>query len=262
MTLPPAWRARLLAVAAGVAAGLAHPPFGLIAGIAAYGLLMRLSETDGPGPLRSAFFRGWLAGVGYFAVGTHWITEPFLVDAANQGWMAPFALLSMSGGLALFWGLAALIHRISGARGPWRVLVFAGALALCEWLRGHVLTGFPWDLPGESWRAGSAPSQMASVVGTYGLSWITIALGAAAGLLWEAGRARIVAGAAIVAVLAGLYGFGAARLAGRVAAGPDAPLVRLVQGNIDQKEKWRPENLDMVFSTYVRLSTQGAPSSA
>ncbi|WP_340646351.1 apolipoprotein N-acyltransferase [Phenylobacterium sp.] len=258
LPLTPAWRARILAVVAGIGAGLAHPPFGLIVGIAAYGLLMWLAETDGPRPLRSAFFRGWLAGVGYFAVSTHWITEPFLVDAANQGWMAPFALLAMSGGLALFWGLASLIYRAADVKGPWRVLVFAGALALCEWLRGHVLTGFPWDLPGESWRAGSAPSQAASVVGTYGLSWITIALGAAVALLWETGRTRIVAGGAIVATLAGLYGLGALRLAGAEPSGPDAPMVRLVQGNIDQKEKWRPENLDMVFSTYVRLSTQEA----
>ncbi|WP_249778002.1 apolipoprotein N-acyltransferase [Phenylobacterium glaciei] len=258
VALTAAWRARILAVLAGVGAGLAHPPFGLIVGVAAYGLLMWLSETDGPKPLRSAFFRGWLAGVGYFAVGAHWITEPFLVDAANQGWMAPFALIAMSGGLALFWGLAALIYRAAGIKGPWRVLVFAGALALCEWLRGHVLTGFPWDLPGETWRAGSAPSQAASVVGTYGLSWITIALGAAVALLWEAGRTRIVGAVAIVAMLAGLYGFGALRLSDGVAARPDAPLVRIVQGNIDQKEKWRPENLDMVFSTYVRLSTQGS----
>ncbi|WP_421933656.1 apolipoprotein N-acyltransferase [Phenylobacterium sp.] len=260
MTLPltPAWRARILAVLAGIGAGLAHPPFGLILGIAAYGLLMWLAETDGPRPRRSAFFRGWLAGVGYFAVGTHWITEPFLVDAANQGWMAPFALLLMSGGLALFWGLAALIYRIAGARGPWRVLVFAGALTLCEWLRGHVLTGFPWDLPGEAWRAGSPPSQVAAYVGTYGLSWITVALGASVALLWEAGRTRRVAAAAIVLTLAALYGFGALRLSRAVETAATAPLVRIVQGNIDQKEKWKPENLDMVFSTYVRLTTRPA----
>lgn len=256
--LTAAWRARILAVASGVGAALAHPPFGLIVGIAAYGLLMWLSETDGPRPLRSAFFRGWLAGVGYFAVSTHWITEPFLVDAANQGWMAPIALLAMSGGLALFWGLAALLYRAADVKGPWRVLVFAGLLALCEWLRGHVLTGFPWNLPGESWRAGSAPSQMASVVGAYGLSWITIALGAGVALLWETGRTRVIGGVAIAATLAGLYGFGALRVAGAKPPGPDAPMVRLVQGNIDQKEKWRPENLDMVFSTYVRLSTRQA----
>jgi hypothetical protein len=57
-----------------------------------------------PRPLRSAFLRGWLAGLAYFGLGTWWIAEAFMVDAANQGWMAPFAVAAMAGGLALFWG--------------------------------------------------------------------------------------------------------------------------------------------------------------
>ena len=77
--------------------------------------MMRMAETTGPRPRRSAFFRGWLAGVGYFAVGVWWITEAFLVDAAAHGWMAPFALLLMAGGLALFWGLAALAYRLASS---------------------------------------------------------------------------------------------------------------------------------------------------
>jgi apolipoprotein N-acyltransferase len=61
----------------------------------------------------------------------------------------------MAGGLALFWGLAALLYRLIRPPGVRRVLVFAGAFAVLEWTRGHVLTGFPWNLPGETWRAGS-----------------------------------------------------------------------------------------------------------
>jgi len=63
-----------------------------------------------------------------------------------------------------------------GARGTGRVLVFAGCLSGFEWLRGHLFTGLPWDLPGETWRAGSALSQMASDVGAYGLTWFTVAI--------------------------------------------------------------------------------------
>lgn len=239
---------------------MAHPPFGLLPGLLGYAAMMRLAETDGPRPLRSAFFRGWLAGVGYFGVGVWWITEAFLVDAAAHGWMAPFALLLMAGGLALFWGLAAWLYRLSRPRGPWRVVVFAGALALLEWTRSHVFTGFPWNLPGETWRAGGAVSQFAAVVGPYGLSWLTIALAAAAATLFDPGarRARFAPPAVALAVLAGLFAFGAWRLAGAPAADPAAPLIRVVQADIDQKDKWKPENLDAIVSTYVELSSRPA----
>lgn len=154
----PRWYAPLTALAGGLAAGLAHPPFGLLPGLLGFSLiLLRLETAQGPRPLRQAFLLGWLAGLGYFGISTWWIGEPFLVDAAVYGWMAPFAIVLMGGGLALFWGAAATAYRALRPRSAWKVLVFAGVFAAAEWLRGHVLTGFPWNLVGESWRAGSAP---------------------------------------------------------------------------------------------------------
>jgi apolipoprotein N-acyltransferase len=255
-----AWTERSWTLLAGLAAGFAHPPFGVIAGLLGYALMLRMLDAPAGRPLRQAFFRGWLAGLGYFAVSVWWVVEPFMVDAKTQGWMAPFGLTFLAGGLALFWGVAALVYRALRPRGFGRVLVFAGCLAGVEWLRGHVLTGFPWDLPGETWRAGSAPSQMASVTGVYGLSWITLVLAAAPGLLFDARprRARAVALGLALAGLAGLYGFGAARLAGAVATPRNAPQVRVVQANIDQKEKWRVENLNLIFATYLDLSRRPA----
>lgn len=250
------WRARIGALAGGLAAGFAHPPFGLIVGVLGYGLWLWSAETESRRPLRSAFFRGWLAGVGYFAVSVWWIAEAFLVDAATYGWMAPFAVLLLGGGLAIFWGLAGLLYRLSRPQGVWRVLVFAGCVALLEWMRGHVFTGFPWNLPGETWRAGGLISQSASLIGAYGLTWVTVALGAApAVLLGPVGQRVRYAGFGLVALaLAGMAGFGAQRLSQAPATAADAPRVVIVQANIDQKEKWRPENLDQIVTTYLRLS--------
>jgi apolipoprotein N-acyltransferase len=246
----------LLAVAGGLAAGLAHPPFGLLPGLLGYGLVMRAAETEGPRPLRSAFFRAWLAGLGYFAISVWWITEAFLVDAASHGWMAPFALLLMAGGLSLFWGLGGLLYRRADIKGPWRVLVFAGCLALVEWVRSHIFTGFPWNLPGETWRAGGAISQGSALVGPYALSWLTMAFGAAFALTLDRGarRARLLPPAIALLLLGGLFAFGAWRLSGAPPTSDGAPLVRIVQANIDQKEKWRPENLDAIIDAYVGLS--------
>jgi apolipoprotein N-acyltransferase len=87
------WRARGLALLAGLAAALAHPPFGVLPGLLGYAVLLWLLDAiDGPRPLRSAFLRGWLMGLSYFGLSTWWIAEAFMVDAANQGWMAPFAV--------------------------------------------------------------------------------------------------------------------------------------------------------------------------
>jgi apolipoprotein N-acyltransferase len=258
------WSGRGLALLAGAAAGLAHPPFGFLPGLLGYALLLALIDAEDPRPLRSALFRGWLAGVGYFSVSMWWITEPFMVDAKEQGWMAPFALILMAGGLALFWALAAGLYRALQPRGTGRILVFAGCLAGFEWLRGHVLTGLPWDLPGETWAAGSAPSQMAAVVGAYGLTWITLAIAAAPAVLAQAQsqrrgwRAKALALGLAALALAGLYGFGAWRLDSAARPRPGAPVIRVVQANIDQKNKWKPENLGMVFETYVDLTTRKA----
>lgn len=259
MTWKQGWPARALALLAGAAAGLAHPPFGLLPGLLGYALLLALVDASDARPVRSALFRGWLAGVGYFSVGMWWITEPFMVDAKEQGWMAPFALVLMAGGLALFWAAAAGLYRALKPGGIGRVLVFAGCLAGFEWLRGHVLTGLPWDLPGETWAAGSAPSQAASLVGAYGLTWITLVIAAAPAVLAQpGGRSKAAALGLAALALAGLYGFGAWRLdhAAKPVAG--APMIRVVQANIDQKDKWKPENLQMVFDTYVDLTTRPA----
>ena len=254
------WTRALLALCAGLAVALAHPPFGVLPGLLGLALLLRLGDGAGPRrPLASAFFRGWLAGLGYFALSVWWVTEAFLVDAAAHGWMAPFALIFLAGGLALFWGAGLLLYRLIAPQGPGRVLVFAGALALVEWLRGNILTGFPWNLVGEAWRAGGAPSQAAALVGAYGLTWLTLVLAASPAVLpgLEPQRRRIV-GASALGLLVLLYAGGFWRLATAPAARDSAAVVRIVQADVDQKDKWRPENLDLIFDDYLRLSTQPA----
>jgi apolipoprotein N-acyltransferase len=253
------WAPRGAAIAAGLAAAFAHPPFGFLPGLLGYAVMLWLCDRAGPErPRRSAFFRGWLAGAAYFSVSTWWIGEAFFVDAADQGWMAPFAVAGMAGGLALFWGAAAALYRTLAPTDALRLLVFAGALAGCEWLRGHVLTGFPWDLPGETWRAGSAPSQFASVVGAYGLTWITLAIAAAPGLGLRARGAQAALGLAAVA-LAGLYGFGAWRLAGAAAGpGPNAPIVRVVQPDTPELAQYDAAAFANVLKRNLDLTRQPA----
>ena len=261
MTRARPWIARGLCLAAGVAAAVAHPPFGVLPGLAGYALLMALLDrAESTRPLRSAFLRGWLTGLAYFAISTWWVGEAFLVDPA-QSWMAPFAVMLLAAGLALFWGLGGLIYRRLAPAGALRVLVFAGVFTVIEWLRGHVLTGLPWNLPGETFRAGSALSQAASVFGAYGLTWLVLAMAASLAVAREGRRGMIAVGVA-AAALVGLFGYGAVRLHGAVATPPrDAPVVRIVQADIKQSSKYDAALFNEILARYLRLTpSPGRPA--
>ena len=73
---------------------------------------MLLWLLDGTGGRAAAFALGWAAGAGHFAAALFWIVEPFLVEPEVFGWMAPFALAGMAGGLALFWAAAFALARV------------------------------------------------------------------------------------------------------------------------------------------------------
>lgn len=225
----------------GALAALGHAPFGLwpvgLAGF--FGLIWLVTASPRPG------WASFAGGVGYFAVALHWIVEPFLVDIATHGWMAPFALILLAAGLALFWALAGwlagryFIHQ--------RGLAFALLLAGAELTRGHILTGFPWALPAYIWA--DTPVRMAvGWTGSYGLTLIMLvalalpfAMGRIAGALWGA------------AVLAVLFGVGAMRA---TPEGATALLgqVRLVQPNVPQREKWDFEKVPQHLGRLIDLS--------
>jgi len=136
------WGRIALALLAGAGAALAHPPFGVLPGLLGYPLLMLLAERSRK--VKGGFWVGWLAGFSYFFIGCWWVAEAFLVNK-DQAWMAPFAASLLPMGLGLFFGTATALYRRFAPQGVRRVLLFAALFALLEWLRGHVLTGFPWN---------------------------------------------------------------------------------------------------------------------
>lgn len=250
----------VLALAAGVGPALAQPPTGLWLGLSGFAVLIwLLDRAHGARPLRSAFWRGWLAGSAYFLLATWWVWQAFMVEPDIHGWQAPFAVAALAAGLGLFWGAAATLYRLMAPRSSRRILIFAAIFGATEWLRGHVLTGFPWDLPGEAWRAGGAVSQSAALFGVYGLSLVTLAMAASPVLLVERRSLRSGRLAPLLAVIAfaALWGFGSARLA--LAPKPDpklrAPLVRIVQANVAQAGKWDASAFQDIVARYVRLTS-------
>jgi apolipoprotein N-acyltransferase len=254
--LPPRlafWVRAALALATGSAAALVHPPFGLIPGLLGYPLLMVLAERSRT--VRGGFWMGWLAGFAYFLIGSWWVAEAFMVNP-EQAWMAPFAASLLPAGLGLFWGAATALHRRFAPEGVSRVLVFAASFSILEWLRGHVLTGFPWNPAGAGWEAGSAPSQFAAVVGVYGLGLVTVlAACALAPLIAGGGKRKTRIGAAVagLAKVAALFVGGAVRLSSAEVR-TTGTIVRVVQADVDQESKWTPEAYADIVQRYVALT--------
>lgn len=209
-------------------------------------------------PWLAAALTGWAFGFGYFLVGLHWIGFAFVVDSDKHAWLLPFVAVFFPGGLALFFALAASVARLRWA-GWTRVFVLASALAAVEWLRGHILTGFPWNLPGYAWSGTDAMFQAASLFGVYGLSLVTLIAVLAPAALVEPGGQRSNARWMLLlppVLLAGLFVFGWERLPATAAPTFSDVAVRIVQPNVPQTEKWKPEFFQRNWQVLIDLTRQ------
>lgn len=245
------WRRIACAMALGAVSAAAFAPINLfpamLLGLAGLALLLD-GALAAPHRLRAAAATGWAFAFGQFFVGLHWIAYPFMVDPAEHLWQLPFALSLLPLGLGLFGALAVLPAALVRQGGTARLLLLAIGYAAAEWLRGHVLTGFPWNLPAYGWGALPAVMQAASVMGAYGLSFLTILLGVSfAALTRRAWRLP----AAMVLLFAALWGFGALQLAQPSTMVPGVT-VRLVQPNVPQKEM---RLINRNWLRLIRLST-------
>ncbi|MFD2740851.1 apolipoprotein N-acyltransferase [Sulfitobacter aestuarii] len=232
----------------GVIAALGQAPYDLpLLMLAAMVLVIRLFATRGT-PWQAALL-GWLFGAGYFIHALRWIVSPFLVDVERHGWMAPFALVLLGAGMALFWGLAFWAARRLSPRG-WGLILCWPAVEL---LRAYIFTGFPWALPSQA-LVDVMAGQALAWVGPYGLTLWLVALAVLLGMRAH-GRKALVA----TQIVAGLAG--AALLLLPVQA-PPAPLgervIRLVQPNAAQRDKWAPEMIPVFFRRQLDF-TAAAP---
>jgi apolipoprotein N-acyltransferase len=249
------WRVRGLAAVLGLIAGLGFAPLNLVPAfmVGLVGLIWLTAEAP---TRRAAFAVGWWWGFGHFAADSYWIAESFLIDAARFGWMIPFVIGGLSAYLALFTGLTALVLRLAPRPLSFAgIALFAAAWTVAEWLRGHLLTGYPWDLAAYIWSASDAMMQSAALWGSWGLSLVTVfALGLPALLLRLDRRIARNAVIALVLVLGALYGGGAWRLAGTVA--DTDTIVRIVQPNIAQSLKISADDRPRQIETLMRLTLQ------
>lgn len=207
--------------------------------------------------LRCAALTGFWFGFGYFFAGFYWMAEAFLVEPWRHGWLIPFVMTAMPAGMALFFAAAGALAMVMWRPGAGRVFALAIALGLAEYARGHVLTGLPWNLIGYGLLPEGPLMQLAALLGVYALSIVAVLLFAAPAAILRAGQAPSRGAAALATLmLVGLglgYVWGDRRLAAANDGATDVRL-RIVQANIDQANKWRPENSAEIFADYLDLT--------
>ena len=281
------WKRLAFACAAGIVSALAFEPFGLfpflLLGFAALVLLIdgawethgqnsdpeqparlgvggRQSRAGQKKAIRAAAWAGWAFGFGQFLAGLHWIGYAFMVDPGAHEWQIPFVAVLFPGGLALFIALAAAVAAALWRPGAGRIFFFAVCYTVAEWLRGHVLTGFPWNEAAYGW--GLVPQMLQSVAlfGANGLTLVTILFGASLAELFGS-RLKWKLPAILCGILALIGLGGAIRLAVTPSVTVPGVKLRLVQPNIPQNEKYLPEFILRNWQRLLTLSARpGAPT--
>ncbi|WP_380056943.1 apolipoprotein N-acyltransferase [Falsihalocynthiibacter sp. SS001] len=236
-----------LGVVAGGAMALGQAPFSLwyVAFLGIVGVFWLFGQVTTT--VRAALL-GWLVGTAYFAGSLYWIMSPFQVDAARHGWMAPFALAFLAGGLALLWSAGfAWARWTGGARAAGLMLAIGWSGA--ELLRGYLFTGLPWGLVGYIW-LDTPFAQIAADIGPYGLTLLTLVI--AAGLASSRWLARI--GAIAIIALAAALGIHREAVPAAYAEAPAR--IRLVQTNAEQHLKWQPDMISVFWERNLALTAQ------
>jgi apolipoprotein N-acyltransferase len=254
------WRRYGIALGVGLLSALAFAPFGLFSflllAFAVVVLLMDGAQRDRRRIVGAALV-GWFFGFGHFLAGLYWVGYAFTVDAAEHAWQIPFVEIFMPGGLALFPAAACAIAAVSWRPGSPRIFAFATSYGLFEWLRGHVLTGFPWNLAAYSWGSALPVLQSSAVIGAYGLTLLTILFGASLADLSTDTRARRLP-MFMVGFFVLLWAGGELRLLTNPTVNVPGVELRLVQPNVRQQDKYVPALRARNWRQLVSLTTQAA----
>ncbi len=257
----PSWPAAVkvfLSFLAGACMVLALPPYNwwpcFFLGMSLFYIVVAHSTSG-----KTAFAYGWCFGFGYFVCGIGWIANALLVDGNDYAWAWPLAAAGLPALLALFTATASLLAvKYSDLKTLSGFALFLAAIMISEYLRGHILTGFPWNLYGYIWAETLPLAQLTSLAGIYGLSLLTLAGGAIAGfiVIWRHG---LPAKGSLLGALLFLYGityfWGHNRLQAHPTEIRNDLTIRLVQPNIAQEDKWNPDKLMANLGKLLELST-------
>lgn len=257
---------------AGLLSPLALAPFYIIP-IIILNISYLFLKTKESSNKTEAFLTGFWFGFGYFITGTYWICISLLINAKSHAWLIPFSLFGLSAYFASYIALGTLLfHIIKSKMKPdtlHEILLFAFCWSMSEVLRGHLLTGFPWNLVGYAWSFSDIMNQANSIFGIYFYGLVTTFIFASFSVLFKTKNSLpfiktktlpelnlktlkpLVASGAIFIIL---FSYGAVRLHNSEIKFIDNLKARIVQPNIEQTLKWDPKEAGRNFDKVIKMS--------
>jgi apolipoprotein N-acyltransferase len=163
--------------------------------------------------------------------------------------------------LALFTAFGFALARLLWTRDASRVIALAASLTVSEWLRGHVLTGFPWNAFGYALSEPLALAQTASLIGLWGLTFLSVAIFASPAVLIDGtsrGRKPWIAPATAVLLLIAMGIFGAVRLAQHPTTTVANVKLRIMQPDLQQDVRFNYAAKAEVMQKYLALSDRAS----
>jgi apolipoprotein N-acyltransferase len=258
------WKRAVVALVAGALSALAMAPFNAWPVLfLTFPIAIWLIDGAGAGRWRgvpAAAMSGFWFGLGYFVVGLYWIGYAFLVDAPTFAWLMPFAVLGLPAYLALFTAIGFGLARLLWTRDATRLLALAISLTVTEWLRGHLLSGFPWNSFGYALSEPLALAQTASLIGLWGMTFLSVAIFASPAILIDGssrGRKPWIAPVAALGLLAVMAVFGAVKLSLQPTVLTKVKL-RIMQPNLQQDVKFNYGAKAQVMQKYLTLSDRAS----
>ena len=275
------WRACVMLFAAGGLSALSMAPFYLspVLFLTLPVLFWSFERTGfeharGWRKMRAIALAGWWFGFGYHFAGLYWIGHAFLVEADRFAWLMPFAITIMPAGLAIFFALSGWVFALLTSRTDCRfgrLLAFVFAVTFTEWLRGIVLTGFPWNTLGYALTAPLPFMQLAAILGIYGLTALVVFVFTSPFVLlatparynrsvhsgqsrqvWLTIRGDVIFASMLPLALSFVYGIWA--LSSAPVRFHDGPIVRLVQPSVPQSDKFLPEKRRAILDAHLKLT--------
>lgn len=259
------WRRAVIAISAGAASVLAMAPFNAWPVLfLTFPIAVWLIDGAAGGRWRgvpAAALSGFWFGLGYFVPGLYWTGHAFFVDAQTFAWLTPFAVLGLPAYLALYTALGFAIARLIWTRDASRVLALAASLTVSEWLRGHLLSGFPWNTFGYALSEPLALAQMASLIGLWGMTFLTVAVFATPAVLIDgkaSGRQPWRLPLAALALLVAMGAYGTIRLSLQPTNMVAGVKLRIMQPNLQQDVKFNYAAKAEVMQKYLTLSDRAS----